>query len=234
MNNADLNERIKNLYYLSENAEKISQQFKDLIYELFKKDQWPTYKEITEYFKISTTSYSSFYDAPMRDLVNEIELIMKRNIMAAYFTFAIPSFEAIELITKYQPVLEIGAGSGFWAALLKKNNCNIIATTIDDIHHPFPEKFTDIEKLTALEALKKYPSRTVFCSWPSIGAWAEEALPYISDRLIFIGEKMGSSASNNFYNELEEKFELEEELTIPQWHLIYDYLYVYRRKIKNR
>jgi len=58
--------------------------------------------------------------------------------------------------------------------------------------------------------------------------------PYISDRLIFIGEKMGSSASNNFYNELEEKFELEEELTIPQWHLIYDYLYVYRRKIKNR
>lgn len=222
---------IEKLHEITNNSGLISQQFEELIYELLKKDTWPTAEEIKGYFKLPPPPFRYKMirlptSAP--SIAQGVVSTLKRHVMCSKFTFAIPTFELLQVITKYQPILEIGAGSGFWAALLKKNNCDIIATTINDEYHPFPEKFTEIEKLPAIDAVKKYPDRTVFCSWPSIGTWTEETLPHIKKRLILISEN--ATASDKFYDTLSEDFKQIEEHKIPEWFGIRDKFSVFERK----
>ena len=37
------------------------------------------------------------------------------------YAFAIPNKEAINVVCKYTPIIEIGAGKGYWAALIRNN-----------------------------------------------------------------------------------------------------------------
>lgn len=215
-------------------TELLVQQFEGLVYELFEKDQWPKHEEIKElfnlpaplnFFQSGVSEHKEFEKA----MFNELELIMKRRVMCSIFSFSIPTLEALQFITSYQPILEIGAGSGFWAALLKRNNCDIIATTIDNESYPFSKKFSEIEYLPAIDAIKKYPDRTVLCSWPSVDNWVEKALPYIKNNLILTGE-LESIASDKFYDILEDEFKEINTHPLPRWLiLIKDVLNVYKR-----
>ena len=225
MTNTD--DKVYEIYKTIGNTELIVQQFEELVYELLEKDQWPTHKEIIEYFNLP--NIRDLHKSPVtKRMSNELISIMKRRVMCEIFSFSIPSFEALQTIIEFQPILEIGAGSGFWAALLKKNNCGIIATTIDDENHPFSKKFTEIEYLKAIDAVKKYPDRTVLCNWPSADTWAEEVLPHIK-RLIISGEPC-STATDIFHDTLAEEFKEIKRCSLPQWLMINDRLTVYERE----
>jgi len=88
--------------------------------------------------------------------------------------WATPTFNVIKYIKEIveeKPVLEIGAGYGLWAALLKMVGCNIIAT--DDYswmkhnNGTSKETYTDIENISYGNALEKYNEyKILFLCWP--------------------------------------------------------------------
>ena len=222
---------MKETFALFKNSELIVQNFEKMVYNLFEMNRWPKHDEIEKYFDLPKPYEPSFNRSDFEKLMKkELKAIMKRRKMCEIFSFSIPSLEALQTITEFQPILEVGAGSGFWAALLIKNNCDIIATTIDDKNHPFPKKFTEIEYLRAIDAIKKYPDRTVLCSWPSIDTWPEEILPYIKKRLILIGEEE-ITATDKFHEIIYNEFKEIKDCKLPRWLMIKDHLTVYERII---
>ena len=160
----------------------------------------------------------------------------RRNIVKEKYTYAIPYLEILETIKCYAPILEIGAGSGFWGALLRKTNCEIIATTIGDQSYKFidkfPNKFTKIEYIAGIDAVKKYPNKIVLWIWPGIEEWTEETLENINGRLIYIGEGHGGhTGTDKFHDILEKKFNIVQIKNMLQWEEYQDNAYVYERII---
>jgi len=154
------------------------------------------------------------------------------------YGFAIPCREAIEAIRKYSPILEVGAGTGYWAALL---DCDIIAT---DIGRASPELIKQkkwfkpgshfpVKKMSAEKAMKKWPDRNLFFCWPSYDEpWPTEALKNLKfgKYVIYIGESEGGcTADDAFHQELRDKFEEVEDIPIPQWRGMHDNLWVYKK-----
>jgi hypothetical protein len=152
------------------------------------------------------------------------------------FSFAILTEKAIEKLKPYAPFIEVGAGTGYWAYELQKRNIEIIPT--DPIYfkystYKFNKKWTDVKKLSAVQAVKKYPKHTLMLIWPCYGKpWAYDALKkYKGNKLVYCGEGHGGcTADDDFHEVLEKKWEQFEEINIPQWYGIYDYLMIYKRK----
>lgn len=46
------------------------------------------------------------------------------------YAFAVPNERALQVIAYYSPVVEVGAGTGYWAGLLRKRGVEVIAVDI--------------------------------------------------------------------------------------------------------
>lgn len=55
----------------------------------------------------------------------------------------LPTDNAIDTILKYEPILEIGAGNGYWSHILEKAGCNILSTDIDPVDYRFERRPDD-------------------------------------------------------------------------------------------
>lgn len=159
---------------------------------------------------------------------------VKRDKYITKYGFALPNDEAIAKITNLSPIVEVGAGSGYWSKLSHENGCDIIAT--DDYSGEYSFKMADhfsVENIDAVSAVEKYPDRNVLMIWPSLGDnWARECIENIKsgNYLIFIGEGEGGCVANDeFFEYLIENFEFMEYIEIPQWPLIHDFMNIYRR-----
>eukprot|EP01126_Amoeba_proteus_P039268 TRINITY_DN4131_c0_g1_i3.p2 TRINITY_DN4131_c0_g1~~TRINITY_DN4131_c0_g1_i3.p2 ORF type:complete len:177 (-),score=18.56 TRINITY_DN4131_c0_g1_i3:882-1412(-) len=51
-----------------------------------------------------------------------------RRIYVRYYSWGVLCAHAIEVIQRYSPVLEVGAGNGYWAYELAKRGVNVVAT----------------------------------------------------------------------------------------------------------
>ena len=126
--------------------------------------------------------------------------------------------------------LEVMAGFGWLAKALKQHGVDVTAT--DDQswagnRHSAGTPFDFIENLDALSAIKKYAdAEMLIMSWPPydediaclVGkAWGNEK------PIIYIGEGYGGC---NATDEFHECFNIEEELDIPQWDGMHDYLQI--------
>ena len=164
----------------------------------------------------------------------------KREKYATTIAWAIPSREAIDVITNFvgqETVLEIGAGLGYWAKLLQDKGVSIIPTDNKEIHwkHSKQSSYTKVIHAKHTDSIKKYKEATVlFLCWPPYDEpMAEESLRlFKGTRLIYIGENYGGcNATDDFFNLLEEQWLLFKEIYIKQWDGIHDYLSLYERKI---
>ena len=156
------------------------------------------------------------------------------------YSWSIPTEEALATIAKYAPVVEIGAGTGLWAAMLRARGVDILAY---DAHPPYPDSeanawhrnvkmFTHIE-VGGPEKAELYPNRSLMLSWPPYDEpMASDCLAYYSGpHVIYIGEGSGGCTGDElFHDTLYKEFEEIESVRLPQWHGIHDYLSVWRRK----
>merc|ERR1712125_110392 len=87
------------------------------------------------------------------------------------FAFAIPNAAALQCISRYSPVVEMGAGTGYWAYYLSIEGCDILAY---DVEPPiagtlnkfsFREAFTDVRP-GGPEVLAGHQDRTLLIVWP--------------------------------------------------------------------
>ena len=151
------------------------------------------------------------------------------------YSFGIPTEETIRSLARYCPIVEVGAGLGYWAYLLDQIGCDIVAY---DLHptgggdfipkdsHPW----FDVQECD--ESFVPPADRALFICWPpQHSSMASDALSrYRGDTLIYIGEGKGlSCADDAFFNALD-TWECIEEIDIPQLNGMHDRLWVFKRE----
>lgn len=148
--------------------------------------------------------------------------------IARHFSWAVPNDEAIACIGRYaRDVVEIGAGSGYWAWLMRQAGLNVAAFDND------PPRFvwTDVQRGDE-RAWSGRPGSTLFLCWPP---WATDMafnalVHYQGPYFIYVGEWMLGNANARFFQRLVEQYEAVESVAIPQWSARDDHLTVFRRR----
>jgi hypothetical protein len=166
-----------------------------------------------------------------------------RHRLVAKYAWAIPNEEALETIAKYGPIVEIGAGNGYWAFLLRSMGVEVKAFDLQTnlkanrFFEPTrdrdePKHWTKVEQ-GGSEKAQQYSDHSLFLCWPPYGdEMAVNTLKaYSGDTLIYVGEGYyGCTADKSFFEYLEEDWERIEFVSIPTWAIVGDCLSVYRRK----
>jgi hypothetical protein len=160
------------------------------------------------------------------------------------YGFAILTREAIEAIRPYGPLLEIGAGSGYWAYELTNYGIDVIAT--DNLTENFgwfregkttkqerwKKHYIEIEKLEAVDAVRKYPNRNLLIVWPSYGgSWAADALEVFTGQVVvYMGEWGDACAEDRFFDLLDQRFSDQVWIRMPHFWGLHDrYLKICRQ-----
>jgi hypothetical protein len=178
--------------------------------------------------------YEKIFNELHKNVVR-FEAYKEREKLCKEYSFAVPNQEAIDEICKYSPIIEVGAGTGYWAFLVSKNGGDIIASDISEIgrnKYKFSAQYYEIIKEDHTIAAK-YPDRALLLVWPPYNKpMAYDALmAYQGDIVIYIGEDYGGCcADDKFHQELMNNWEIVNDISIPQWSGIHDYLTVYKRK----
>jgi hypothetical protein len=163
---------------------------------------------------------------------------MSRTDLVLKYSMAVPTQEALDALARYAPLIEIGAGGGYWAYLLRKQGVDILPYDIDppsehnNTYRDGPLEWVPILK-GGPKKIKEHPDRTLFLCWPPYGeSMAVKCLKYYEgDVLIYIGEPGGGCTANDaFYELLRKQFSLEDYIEIPQWEGVHDVMSVWRRK----
>src|SRR5690606_9223710 len=88
------------------------------------------------------------------------------------YAWAVPDDAALRIMAKHAPIVEIGAGTGYWAALLRARGVDIVAYDKDPPDggegHPFHaarRAWTDVA-VGGPEKAAEHPDRTLFLCWP--------------------------------------------------------------------
>jgi hypothetical protein len=144
-----------------------------------------------------------------------------------HFAWAVPTEEAIAAIRRHATsVLEIGAGSGYWAWLMRQAGILVDAVDVD------PPAFTwsDVRRGDEHTA-HAHPDKALLLCWPPWASpMAENALvAYGGERVVYIGEWFGGSANPKFFTLLMCWFECVDYIRIPQWYMRNDTLLIFRR-----
>jgi hypothetical protein len=163
------------------------------------------------------------------------------NKLVREYSWAIPTSYALKCILQYGPIVEMGAGTGYWAHLLRAMGGDIIAyDKWTDNHDAFginmwhaPDKQYSHVDNGDPEILVKHKDRTLFLCWPPCDdSMAVDCLKYWKGKnLIYVGEeKGGSTANDKFFKILETEFFRTLRQEIPQWMCANDSLEVWTRK----
>jgi hypothetical protein len=179
-----------------------------------------------------------------------LDLEERRRELASLFSWAIPSEPALAVLAKYAPLVECGAGMGYWAALLRARGVDALAYDIAppgagvrNAYHGSSQRrgrqpWTEVRQASAVAAARRHRERTLVLCWPpyeddeaSYGALRA----YHGDVAIHIGERdEGATGSVRFHRELRLNWTLAEELELPHWPRLRDRLMVYRRNAKRQ
>jgi hypothetical protein len=103
-------------------------------------------------------------------------LSFERDSLTGQYAFSIPTAETIQTIARYSPIVEIGAGSGYWAMCLAACGADIVAydryppgeaapTDISERNWHFRKTWFKVSKGDELSAAS-YSTRSLFLCWP--------------------------------------------------------------------
>lgn len=169
-------------------------------------------------------------------------LLDHRNDFVTEYCFTIPYYEILQKVASYSPIVEIGAGSGYWARCLSKMGADVIAY---DSHPPgakspwewfkgnpwFDDSWFHIVKGDETDAAH-HPDRALFMAWPvPMSPMAYNALYGYKNAggktLIYIGDPHpASSGDEHFYKMLYEHKEIE-AVDLYSWPGIREKLLIY-------
>ena len=162
------------------------------------------------------------------------EMFTRRSEMVREYSWAIPNREAIEALLSFGEVVELGAGSGYWAHLVQEAGGSI---TPWDLYPGEKNKYTSRTWTPvaegSVEVLENSPARTLMLSWPPYEShFAQKALRAFKGlNLIYVGEGGGGCCANDeFFEQLEAEWLLEKTIAIPRWPGIQDRFQVWKKR----
>jgi len=154
------------------------------------------------------------------------------------YSWAIPTEPALAELTAHAPLVEIGAGTGYWAMLLRERGVDITAYDLhppvigaEDNHwHQNVPTWTVVLPGNAAYAAR-HPDRALFLCWPPMSPMAHEALcSYRGNCVIYIGEGFGNcTADDAFHNKLEREWKLVKTVKVLRWWGCHDRMMIYER-----
>lgn len=170
----------------------------------------------------------------------ETDMINSREELICEYAFSIPYHTVLQRIAHYSPLVEIGAGNGYWAWCLSQSGTDIIAY---DSKPPmdaepldlfggnrwFHDEWVPVTGAGAAEA-GNHPDRSLFLAWPE--PWslmASEALyAYTAaggKTLVYIGDP--ASSGDDIFHETLAKYRLVHSEKLWGWPGIGDSLFIY-------
>lgn len=160
-----------------------------------------------------------------------------RENLCDQYSFAIPNIEVLTIIKKYVNsdfLFEIGAGSGYWAKLLNLLGIDIVC--FDNFSWTWGNKYFPIHNIKNFQGKDLSRSKLfsnlnhLFICWPTFDSYDFEYLSaFKGEYFYYSGEIGGCCGTFEFFNLLNEKFKLIEEINIPQWRGIHDIFQVWKR-----
>lgn len=161
----------------------------------------------------------------------------RRYEAANKYSWAVPTDEALDVIAQYGPIIEIGAGTGYWAALLQDRGVEVKAydkhpvETGHNWYHRINKSFTTVLPGRSRN-VKRFPKHTLLLCWPP---WDEEfafdcVRKYRGQHIIYIGEgPRGMTGDAKFHSYMYKNFDVIQRVGIPQWYGVHDGLEVCKR-----
>lgn len=184
-----------------------------------------------EYMDIAANVQACEYSGAFGERARRgMDLFMRRGELVQEYAWAIPCREAIFEIAKLGPIIEVGAGTGYWAMLLASVGVDIIAfdnSLVGTVKQS--NVFYGDETFVSLFST----GRNLFLCWPlNDDSMALDILSKFAGRyVIFVGEgKGGCTGCEKFHDALEMDFDLVKDVEIPQWFGIHDCLLIWERK----
>lgn len=133
-----------------------------------------------------------------------------RRTLTGLYAWAVPDPAALDAITRYSPrgVVELGAGGGYWAGLLRAHGVDVVAYDPD----PAAGRWSPV-RAGDHTAVAAHPDRTLLLVWPSYEqSWTGRVLDlYAGDTVIYVGA--GGVTGSDRMHAL---------LGVPCWHVAED------------
>lgn len=188
-----------------------------------------------------------YYDIVMREFgIDEqrhcvkyhTNIMDKRFSLVNKYSWAIPTREVLEYIVSVSDgrIVEIGAGTGYWAYEMKNVGCRSVLA-YDDRSWDCQQRWTYVVRSGA-DAAAIAHDRTLFLCWPPYGTqMAYDALSmYLGAKghtLVYVGElRGGCCADDRFFDIIDEQLCdcTEDGIDVPKWFGVNDVLRVYKKK----
>jgi hypothetical protein len=153
------------------------------------------------------------------------------------YAFGVPNAAALAALGRHGPIVELGAGTGYWAYLLRRRGVDVVAYDLappDRAANPY--RFEPRTWVTVLpggvEVLDRHADRALFLCWPGRDEpFADQALgAYRGATLLYVGEgRGGQTADAAFFDRLAAGWREVERVAIPCWPGTRDSLRIFRR-----
>jgi hypothetical protein len=165
-----------------------------------------------------------------------------RGQLVRAYAWAIPCAEALAVIAEHAPIVEMGAGLGYWTQMLRYRGVDVVAYDkcpghVSDWGGARPAKPWAEVLYGEPAVLRDHADRSLLLCWPPYStSMASDCLDHWRGQtLIYIGEgQSGCTGDERFHEQLAATFEQVGKVNIPQWPGIHDDLTVWRRKGKGR
>jgi hypothetical protein len=177
-------------------------------------------------------------------LAQMLGLAERRRELVQLFAWAIPTPPALELLARHGPIVECGAGTGYWTALLRARGVDALAYDVEPpgggdnaFHRAARATWTDVGRASAVEAVRRHRERTLLLCWPPLdddAASYDALLAYRGEVFLYVGEPGGNAGSVRFHRELELNWEPVETVELPRWPRLEDRVVVFRRRPVRR
>ena len=188
---------------------------------------------------IEKTEFPSFFIS--QEKLNQI--YSNRRKLCSKYAWAIPNENAILECVKHSPLVEMGAGTGYWARLIKESGGDIIAYDEQPIRllnhyhkmEAFEPTFFNVKRGLPSK-LRKHKDRTLLLCWPPYNEYMafESMIHYGGNTLIFVGENCGGCTGDNlFFKHLRRNWRLVKSVYIPVWDGVHDMMFVYKRVFRT-
>jgi hypothetical protein len=147
----------------------------------------------------------------------------------------------------YSRILEVGAGTGLWAHLLRElHEIPVVATDQSDgnyrqgwVQHK-QHKYCSVEVIDAVSAIEKYNPEVLMLIWapfsnpdspyPEPPMATHSLKAFKGNILVWIGEgEGGCNGDDSFFEELNANWKMVDEIGIPSWHHIHDGCSIWKR-----
>jgi hypothetical protein len=118
-------------------------------------------------YELEVERFKCTLDIIPGNFMNIVERYQKRDQSIKDYSFAILTEYAIKKIVPFSPIIEVGAGTGYWAYEFQKRGIDYFPTD-NFAGHWFKESklWTTVINLDGVEAARNYPEKSLLFCWP--------------------------------------------------------------------